>query len=218
VGNKSILVLGCGVSGLSTGITLLRAGHTVTIWARELPPNTTSNQAAAIWWPYLCFPREKAIPWAKHSLGIFKQGLVPDPASGCALTTVRDLYTHEVGEPWWSNAVDRWQKLAAAKLPAGYVDGYEVESVVIDTSVYMSYLVTWFLSLGGMLERREVNEIGEALEFSDTVVNCTGLGSRKLFADETVYPVRGQIVKVKPNGCDEAIFDDEGPNAHRISC
>jgi D-amino-acid oxidase len=210
---KQILVLGCGVSGLSTAITLLRAGHKVTIWARDLPPNTTSNQAAAIWWPYLCYPREKAIPWAKYSLGFFKRELVPNPESGCSLITVHDLYTHEVGEPWWSEAVAHWQKLAPTKLSSGYVDGYEVESVVIDTSVYMNFLVTWFLSLGGKIEEREVSDIREALAVSNLVVNCTGLGSRKLFGDESVYPVRGQVVRVKPNGSSEAIFDDEGPNA-----
>jgi D-amino-acid oxidase len=208
-----ILVLGAGVSGLSTAITLLRAGHTVRIWAKELPPKTTSNQAAAIWWPYLCYPREKAIPWAKHSLQVFKNELAPDPKSGCALITVRDLYTHEVGEPWWAEAVETWRKLKPEKLSAGYVDGYEVESVVIDTSVYMSYLVTWLLGLGGTIEQREVTDINEALAASDIVVNCTGLGSRKLFGDESVYPVRGQVVRVKPNGSTEAIFDDEGPNA-----
>ena len=211
--SKPILVLGCGVSGLSTGITLLRSGHAVTIWARELTPNTTSNQAAAIWWPYLCYPREKAIPWAKHSLHIFKRKLVPDPASGCSMIRVRDLYARKVGEPWWDEAVDHWQKLDPAKLPAGYVDGYAVESVVIDTSIYMEYLVKWFRRLGGEIMQREISNIEEALAENKIVVNCTGLGSRELFNDESVYPVRGQIVKVKPNGSTEAIFDDEGPNA-----
>jgi glycine/D-amino acid oxidase-like deaminating enzyme len=57
---KDILVLGAGVSGLSTGILLLKAGYDVHIWAKDLPPNTTSNIAAAFWYPYLCNPRDKA--------------------------------------------------------------------------------------------------------------------------------------------------------------
>jgi D-amino-acid oxidase len=185
----------------------------VNIWAKDLPPNTTSNKAAAIWWPYLCYPREKAIPWAKYSLGFFKRELVPNVESGCSLITVRDLYAHEVGDPWWADAVDHWQKLDPTKLSPGYEDGYEVESVVIDTSVYMSYLVTWFLGLGGKVEQREITDISEAFDHCPIVVNCTGLGSRKLFGDESLYPVRGQVVRVKPNGSREAIFDDEGPNA-----
>lgn len=211
--SNPILVLGCGVSGLSTGITLLRADYPVTIWAQDLPPNTTSNQAAAIWFPYLAKPREKVDPWAKFTLGFFREHLVPEPASGCAPITVHDLYDKQVETPWWAGAVESYSRLDPSKLPKGYVDGFEVESVVIDTSIYIGYLVTWFLSLGGKIEQREIKDIGEALEFSEVVVNCTGLGSRTLFSDESVYPVRGQTVKVRPNGAKLALLDDEGPNS-----
>lgn len=208
-----ILVLGAGVSGLSCGIRLLQSGHSVRIWAKDLPPNTTSNQAAAIWWPYLCYPREKAIPWARHSLHFFKEHLVPAAESGCAITTVRDLYESKVGEPWWAEAPDRWRRLNPAKLSPGYLDGYEVETIVIDTSVYMEYLVNWFQTLGGELVHKEVKNIQEAFEASNLVINCTGLGSRELFNDKSVHPVRGQVVRVRPNGFKDAIFDDEGRNA-----
>lgn len=207
-----ILVLGAGVLGLSTGITLLRAGHEVTIWAKDLPPNTTSNQAAAIWWPYLCYPREKAIPWAKYSLHFFKEQLAPDPTSGCRIIAVLDQYEWPVSNPWWASAVDKFSKLDPGKLSPGYVDGYEVETIVIDTSVYMGYLVNWFNKLGGKLVQKEVKTIQNALGSANTVVNCTGLGSRELVNDKSLYPVRGQVVRVKLNGLNEAIFDDEGRN------
>jgi D-amino-acid oxidase len=210
---KDALVLGAGVSGLSTGIRLLQAGHPVTIWAKDLPPNTTSNQAAALWFPYLCKPRERVDPWAKFSRAFFHQHLVPDPASGCAPITVRDLYDNPVETPWWAGAMDGYRRVDKAELPTGYVDGFEVESVVIDTSVYMDYLVAWFQRLGGKIVQREIADIGEALDASVTVINCTGLGSRSLFGDESVYPVRGQTVKVRPNGYKIGLLDDEGPNS-----
>nr|BBH91070.1 hypothetical protein KTC_58210 [Thermosporothrix sp. COM3] len=34
-----VLVIGCGISGLTTGISLLRAGYSVHIKAKDLPPN-----------------------------------------------------------------------------------------------------------------------------------------------------------------------------------
>jgi D-amino-acid oxidase len=210
--NRPALVIGCGVSGLSSGIRLLEAGHPVTIWARELPPNTTSNQAAALWFPYLAKPIERVGPWAKASLEYFKSHLVPDAASGCLSTRVHDLYDHEVETPWWASAVDGYRRLAASELPPGYVAGFETESVVIDTSVYMDYLVAWFLHLGGEIVQREVGSIDEAVAQSELIINCAGLGSRQLFGDESVYPVRGQTVKVRPNGVTHSILDDEGPN------
>jgi D-amino-acid oxidase len=208
-----VIVIGAGVSGLSTGILLLQAGHSVAIWAKDLPPNTTSNQAAALWFPYLAKPPERIDPWAKYSLEFFKQRLVPDPASGCALTTVRDVYDKPVDRPWWAAAVDRYSTIDPAILPAGYVSGFEVESVVIDTSVYMDYLLDWFKRLGGTLIQKAISDLDEAAAASSLIVNCAGLGSRELLGDDSVYPVRGQTIKVRPNGVRITTLDDEGPNA-----
>ena len=47
----NLIIIGCGVSGLSCGIRLLEAGYGVRIWARDLPPHTTSNVAALAFWP-----------------------------------------------------------------------------------------------------------------------------------------------------------------------
>src|SRR4030095_7845526 len=56
-------VLGCGVSGLSTAILLQRRFQngpgTVTIYAKDLPPNTTSNIAGAHWSPTSVFEPEQ---------------------------------------------------------------------------------------------------------------------------------------------------------------
>ena len=44
---------------------------------------------------------------------------------------------------------------------------------------------------------QEVKAVEPFLQEGQTVVNCTGLGSRKLFGDESVYPIRGQVIKVQ---------------------
>ena len=51
-GKPEIIIVGCGVSGLTCGIRLREAGFRVIIVARDLPPNTTSDVAAAVWYPY----------------------------------------------------------------------------------------------------------------------------------------------------------------------
>lgn len=45
-----VAVIGCGVSGLTCGVRLLEHHYAVTIVARDLPPQTTSD-AAAFWFP-----------------------------------------------------------------------------------------------------------------------------------------------------------------------
>lgn len=212
--SQPVLVLGAGVSGLSAAIRLRQADRPVTVWARELPPHTTSNQAAALWFPYLAKPLERVNAWAAYSLAFFRQHLLADRASGCRPTLVQDLYDHPVDSPWWAAAAGgAYRRLDPASLPAGYQDGFETESVVIDTSLYMDYLVAWFQRLGGEMVQREVASLDEALAAAGLVVNCTGLGARQLANDDSLYPVRGQTLKVRPNGVGHSILDDEGPNS-----
>ncbi|MBG67287.1 MAG: hypothetical protein CMF03_05300 [Hyphomonas sp.] len=44
-------VLGAGALGLSTAMLLLERGAKVTLYAKALSPNTTSNIAGGQWWP-----------------------------------------------------------------------------------------------------------------------------------------------------------------------
>src|SRR5687767_12819148 len=48
-----VAVIGCGAVGLATARLLQARGFEVTIHARALPPETTSNVAGALWYPHL---------------------------------------------------------------------------------------------------------------------------------------------------------------------
>ena len=47
-----VLVIGAGVAGLTTAVCLAEAGVRVRVVARELPQDTTSAAAGAVWAPY----------------------------------------------------------------------------------------------------------------------------------------------------------------------
>ncbi|WP_033666811.1 FAD-dependent oxidoreductase, partial [Salinispora mooreana] len=57
------LVVGAGVSGLTTAICLAEAGLRVQIWAAESPERTTSYAAGAMWGPYLVEPVGRVRVW-----------------------------------------------------------------------------------------------------------------------------------------------------------
>jgi D-amino-acid oxidase len=210
---QSILILGSGVSGLSTGILLLKKGYSVKIWAKDLPPNTTSNKAAAFWYPYLCNPKDKATRWAKATLEYLHSEIIKDEKSGCVVRSVTEVFDKKVGEPWWKDAVSSYRRPNIDELPEGYIDGYEVKGILMDTSIYMKYIEKMFRGLGGTIIQKTITDIQEPLQKHNIVINCTGLGSRELFNDKEVYPMRGQMVKIKPNGFDRVIADDEGHNS-----
>lgn len=213
---QAILVLGAGVSGLSTGILLLKTGYPTTIWAKDLPPNTTSDKAAAVWYPYLCNPREKAILWSKATFDYFVKEIINDPNSGCIRRKTIEVFTEKKEEPWWKDSLPNYSRPRKENLPEGYVDGYEIDGIVIDTEIYMQYLINIFKKLGGTIVQKTVSNIQEALENYNLAINCTGLGSKELFSDKAIYPVRGQMVKIKPNGFDKVVADAEGPNSLTI--
>ena len=57
-----VAVLGSGVVGLSTARLLQEAGFAVTIYAKDVPPNTTSNVAGGWWYPVTLFDEQFRTP------------------------------------------------------------------------------------------------------------------------------------------------------------
>ena len=68
----SIAVIGAGVIGLTSAIRLLEQGHTVTLFARTIPPHTTSDVAAAYWAPHE-YGNDRRRRWAYASLQEFRR-------------------------------------------------------------------------------------------------------------------------------------------------
>jgi glycine/D-amino acid oxidase-like deaminating enzyme len=61
-GHQEFAVIGCGVIGLTTARTFQRRGYSVTIYAKDTPPNTTSNIAGGWWSPVTLYERGKQGP------------------------------------------------------------------------------------------------------------------------------------------------------------
>ena len=63
-----------------------------------------------------------------------------------------------------------------------------------------------FCDNGGLIEKRKVNDLCELKDY-DIIINCSGLGARSLVKDPLVYPIRGQVVAVKPQQPIKAIYE-----------
>lgn len=205
-----VTVIGCGVIGLSTGIRLLEAGHRVSLWGRELPLATTSSIAAAIWYPYQAFPEERVLGWGRRTFAVL-EALARVEGSGVTLASGLELLREEVSEPRWTQDVRGFRHAAPEQLPPGYRDGYAFQVPVIEMPVYLPYLARRIEQLGGSIVQREVRSLAEALEVSDRVVHCTGLGARELVGDRELFPIRGQLVRTARGEVSDFFIDDGDP-------
>lgn len=193
---KSVLVIGGGVNGLSTGICLLEDGWDVTIYSEEFSPNTTSDVAAALWYPFLSAPVEKTNVWGSRTYDILKL-LATEKGAGIDMTQTFEYFRSSQPDPVWKSTVDNFERITE-DLPSDYVECFSFMTQVIEMPLYLEWLMNRYNLLGGKLEKRRVNDFSEVPEKFQLAVNCTGLSSGELCNDPEVYPVRGQIIRIKP--------------------
>ena len=211
-----LLIIGCGVSGLTSGVRLLEASHRVRIWAESLPPDTTSNIAAAVWYPYNAYPEHLVVGWGARAFQVFARELAGQPETGVVMRDVIELLPAKSPDPWWAPAVPAFRHATDDECLGRFPDGYSFDAPVIDMSIYLDYLMRRFTDAGGAIERRRVGSLDDAFAESPLVVNCAGLGARALLGDREVTPSRGQVVRVRATPywrsvLDRVLLDDSDP-------
>lgn len=195
--SKKTTIIGCGVSGLTIGILLLEKGHEVEIVTKELPKDTTSAKAAAVWFPYEAEPKDKVSRWSKESYEKFL-ALCDETESGVSMIPMTVIIQKEE-DAWWVDALPdgQWRRTTEEELPSPYSLGYLINVPLAETHIYLDYLVNKFKKLGGTIIVQEVKNLDQFSTY-ELVINCTGLGSRELVDDKEMIPIHGQIVKAVP--------------------
>jgi len=205
-----VVVVGAGVIGLTCAVRLAESGFDTHVLARDLPPETTSAVAAALWYPYRAAPRDAVTRWSARTYAELVKLAAEAPASGVRVVPGVELLA-EFGDgaapegPWWREAVG---SLVPVRDPApGRPWGWRLDLPVADMSVYLGWLSARLTAAGGTLTRVWLPELPNA----GLVVNCSGLAARSLASDDGVYPVRGQVVRVGQVGVTEWLLDQGEP-------
>jgi D-amino-acid oxidase len=118
--------------------------------------------------------------------------------SAVRLIEATEVYRRSGEEPWWKDSVLSFHRTPDGELPFGYLRGYSFQIPLVEMPLYLPYLLRRFERGGGTIEQRDVRSLVEPLEEADAVVNCSGMGAVELAADPTLYPIRGQIVRIEP--------------------
>ncbi|MEJ7795453.1 MAG: FAD-dependent oxidoreductase [Nocardioides sp.] len=200
-----VVVVGAGVVGLTVAVRLAEQGRRVDVLARDLPLETTSVIAAALWYPYEARPQHRVNAWASRSYAAFSE-LAAHPESGVRLVAGTEVLTAGTPDPWWAGSVP---DLARASPPTGYADAWSFTAPLVDMPVHLTWLRERLLELGGTLTRVTLADLPRPED--GIVVNCSGLGARTLAGETDVHPGRGQVLLVMGADVDRWWLDGSGP-------
>ena len=214
-GHKQYAVLGAGAVGLATARLLQQRGGQVALYAKDLPPHTTSNIAGALFRPGTGFDPERVAPEffdrferAMHISHRRFEAMIGDRYG------IRRLFNYFLGdEPLVDSEIlvdarvsERIRDLypQAAELapgehpfPARFVNRHQ--NLLIEPPIYLNAVLEDFQRAGGTLTVRAFESMEAVLALPEPVImNCTGLGAKALFNDEELTPVKGQLTVLAP--------------------
>ncbi|HSR00750.1 MAG TPA: FAD-dependent oxidoreductase, partial [Sphingomicrobium sp.] len=73
------------------------------------------------------------------------------------------------------------------------------DTMYVETGRYLRQMIRDVQVAGGKIEVRRFTQPADIAALPETLVfNCTGLGSRDLFGDAGLHPVRGQLAILEP--------------------
>jgi glycine/D-amino acid oxidase-like deaminating enzyme len=205
----AVAVIGCGAVGLATARLLQTRGFEVTIHARALPPDTTSNAAGALWYPHLIVDearRTSAFDAQFESAARFSHRYFQDLAGDAYGVCWRQLYvlSRQPAPDSWDVAMLRDLFPESRALRPGE-DPFGVPHVVvdrmmfIDPTVYLEALLGDFRMAGGRVRIQSFASPSDVTALPERiVVNCSGLGARDLFGDRELTPIKGQLTVLQP--------------------
>jgi D-amino-acid oxidase len=202
------LVLGGGVTGLTTALCLLRAGARVRVAARAFTTGTTSAVAGAFWYPYRAYPEDRVAPWARVSYRRFAELARTTPAAGVVARETLEVFPHEAPVPAWAADIPDFVVLGPGALPPPFRSGHRFTSYVVETPIYLPWLMGQVQAAGAEIVVREYTRLAEALAECPRVAHCAGLGARELAPDPSVRPIRGQVVRVQNPGLSRVWIDE----------
>ena len=153
---QRVIVVGAGVVGLSCAVRLLEAGHRVDVVARDLPLETTSAVAAALWYPYRALPQDRVTAWSAASYDAF-DALAEDDETGVRMVPGTEVLHEPRADPWWVGAVPALERTRVN----GYADGWTFTAPVIEMPVYLRWLAARVAALGGTVTRTNLSRLPE---------------------------------------------------------
>ncbi|GBM37846.1 D-aspartate oxidase [Araneus ventricosus] len=205
---KEIAVIGAGVVGLSTALSLQEEFPltNITVFADKFNNETLSSGAGGIFRPEInvYHDEERVRTWCKDSLSHFLDVLKSSECSEAGILLISGYHLSSMFSDFKNELVQElapeWRKVNDKELqlfPGPFKGGQFYTTPVIDCKYYLPWMKSKFESAGGKIVRKHVSNFEEIPDNYSIIVNCAGLGAKNLLQDEMLTPVRGQTIVVK---------------------
>lgn len=212
-GERRAAVLGCGAVGLTSARQLQRRGFDVTIYAMSVPPDTTSNMSLAGFTPTsgLVSNDRRTPAWDAQFRRAAEIGYAQLQLMAGSHYGISWIHSYGPTDEVVTGRRGESGDLLPSHLRSGFVvlepgehpfpTKYAVRSpsMRIEPSIYLDALVRDFLLFGGRIVIRKFDTPRDLMTLTESIiVNCTGLGSRALFSDQELVPLKGQLTHFIP--------------------
>nr|XP_036231003.1 D-aspartate oxidase [Bactrocera oleae] len=223
-----IAVIGGGVSGITSAVQILEylksigSAVKVTVLSEAFSPNTTGDGSAGLWGPYLLggTPTARVHRWSKHMHDFLEQIWLSEDAGEagvCLIPCLRVTTTTMDNNVFWKDIVYGCRRLTQKQLnelnigrTKKYTDGIHFITYTSEPIKLLPYLMKRFQANGGKIVQQKIVNLEEFITNCDydAIINCSGLGSRECVKDNGMFPVRGQVSRVKANWLYYALLDE----------
>lgn len=209
--SRRVSVIGAGVIGLSIADELARHGDRVEVIADIDTPATVSAVSAALWFPYRSERSPAAAELLQRSLARFTE-LASVPGTGVYMRVGTVVERQKDPDRSWTTSLSGVQEATLTQLPPGATSGVRTSLPMIDIPYYLPWLHAQLRAHGVQFHARTVANLSEFTAQTDLVVIAGGIrGGDLLGGDPSVFPVRGQIVRLANPGLTEWLTDDNNP-------
>lgn len=205
----------------------------MTILAKHLPGDLaveyTSPWAGAHWRSHASHDDKEQQKWDRETYDYWLSLLArelnePEGTVAKSGLGIYDsvFYSSNDEGPWFHKDVLRYREMSKEKLPEGMKHGHQYSSIMINTPMYLNFLLNDALSQGATVIRAAVptststlyslksaeglvnDHFKQMSAFSDykptpitAFVNATGIGARTFANDSKIFPLSGQTVTVR---------------------
>jgi D-amino-acid oxidase len=202
--DNEVAVLGAGVMGLTAATLLLDLGLKVTIYSERMPAATTSFKAGGQWAVSVIEFQSKE----KELTDIIKSAYAKFKGSigqGFGVSerpnyTAERSHNLEIVLQLAPGLIPKPVKLARMPFEGHTQAGFEYQTLLIEPPVFLPRLETDLRARDVNFTPRTFTSRSDILNTlsEKIIVNCTGLGSKTLWRDNAMVPIKGQLALLPP--------------------